>query len=311
MKVLVTGANGFVGKWLCADFLSRGHEVLGGVRSLTELAELGAEWRRRLEPVTWLEMDLERADELDAAVGQAPQAVVHLAAVASGSQARANPLMTWSVNCLGTCALLDRVERRGLETRILMISTGEVYGAGLTRPAAETDPLAPCSPYAASKAAAELAVQEFGRRTAADTVIARLFPVAGPGQPEALVASALARRILAARESGQREIAVGNLAPVRELIDVRDASVALCLLLERGESGGVYNVARGEGIALTAVLDTLAELIGWSGVGVPDPGLFRQADIPYLVGDRSRIAALGWSPRYQWRATLQDLVSSL
>ncbi len=311
MKVLVTGANGFVGKWLCADLLARGHVVLGGVRSLTELADLGAEWRRQLEPVIWLEMDLEQAEEIDAAVGQGPEAVVHLAAVASGSQARDNPLQAWLVNCLGTCALVHCLERRGLETRLVLGSTGEVYGAELTRPASEADPVAPCSPYAASKAAAELAVQEYSRRLSADTVIARLFPVVGPGQPETLVASALARRIISAKQSGRQEIPVGNLAPVRELIDVRDASVALCLLLERGEPGGLYNVARGEGLPLATVFEALVELIGWSGVGVPEPGLFRRGDIPYLVGDGSRVAALGWSPRYQWQATLQDLVASL
>jgi GDP-4-dehydro-6-deoxy-D-mannose reductase len=311
LKVLVTGANGFLGKWVCAELLARGHRVGGGVKSLNEVVDLPPSWRERLAGVRWVSLDLAHGDEVEAALRPGHDAIIHLAAVASGMEARAHPLAAWEINCLGTCAMLYGMERLGLQARFILASTGEVYGPGLSRAAREGDPVAPCSPYGASKAAAELALQEYCRRTDGDGLVARLFPFTGPGQQENYVVPALARRIRSAQQSGRAEIPVGNLAPVRELLDVRDVAPALGVLLERGERGGVYNVARGEGLALEAVFTALAEIVGWSGTPVPEPGLFRRGDIPYLVGEGTRMAALGWAPEHRWRTTLSDLVASL
>jgi GDP-4-dehydro-6-deoxy-D-mannose reductase len=311
MKVLVTGADGFVGKWTCAELLGQGHQVLGGLRASSDPRQLPIEWRDRLAEVQWVECELRSEPSVAAAFEQGPDAIIHLAAVASGAEARARPVEAWRTNCLGTCELLYAAERLGFRGRLVFASTGEVYGAGLTRPALETDPVRPCSPYAASKAAAEQAVLEAHRRAGMPFIVARPFAQTGPGQREVFVASAWARRIRQARQIGAGEIVVGNLEPVREFLDVRDVASALCVLLARGASGGIYNIARGEGVRLAEVFALLAELLGWAGRPVADSSLFRQGDIPYLVGDGSAIAALGWKPVFELRTTLADLVASL
>jgi len=311
MRVLVTGADGFVGKWTCLELLKAGHEVQGGVRKLADLDGLPGEWLERLRAVRWVECELRSAGSVEAALAGQPGAIVHLAAMASGAEARANPVAAWDINCLGTCELLYAMERAGLAARFILASTGEVYGRGLRRPATESDPVAPCSPYAASKAGAEVATLEFHRRTGGDAIVVRPFAQTGPGQRADFVAPAFARRIRAAREAGAGQITVGNLEPVREFLDVRDVASALALLLTAGRSGDIYNIAQGSGVALVDLFNQLADLLHWHGSPVPDPALFRAADIPMLVGDGSRLASLGWRARYELRKTLSDLIATL
>lgn len=307
----MTGADGFVGKWLCVELLRCGHRVLGAVRGPVDREVVPPNWRGRLEGVEWISLELLDGRSVEQALARRPEAIVHLAAIASGAQARSQPLEAWSINCLGTCELVYAIERLRLPSRVIFASTGEVYGRGLNRPMVEDDPLAPCSPYAASKAAAEQVILESHRRAGLDAVIARSFAQAGPGQRTEFVVPALARRILDAVESGHSEIPVGNLEPVREFVDVRDVATALRLLLERARGGEVYNIARGQGIELASVVQKLASIAGWQGQPRPDPSLYRAADIPYLVGNGERLAALGWRPHFSLDDSLRDLMAEL
>lgn len=308
MRVLVTGAGGFVGGALCRELLAQGHQVIGALRTAEVLDEAH---RTGLAGVEWIGFELGSAVSIEAALDRGPEAVVHLAAVASGAEARRDPLTAWTTNAMGTCALVYEIERLRPGMRFVYASTGEVYGRGYTRPIGEGDETAPCSPYAASKLAAELALQESHRRSGFNGVIARCFQQTGPGQRDAFVVPALALRVLAARRAGARTIPAGNLTPIRELTDVRDVARALTLLLGRGEPGAVYNVASGRGVSLQELLGRIALAAGWEVESVVDPALFRPADLEYLVGDGRRLSALGWTPKFELDQTLADLVAAL
>jgi len=308
MRVLVTGAGGFVGAALCRELLDQGHQVVGALRTAEVLSHAQ---RTSLAAVQWIGFELGSTVSIEAALDRGPDAVVHLAAVASGAEARRDPLTAWATNAMGTCALVYEIERLRPGIRVVFASTGEVYGRGYSRPISESDPAAPCSPYAASKRAAELALEESHRRSGFNGVIARCFQQTGPGQRDAFVVPALAQRVLAARRSGVRTIPAGNLTPVRELTDVRDVARALTLLLSRGEPGEIYNVASGRGVSLQELLRRIALAAGWEVDSVVDPALFRPADLEYLVGDGRRLAALGWTPRFELDQTLADLVEAL
>lgn len=308
MRVLVTGADGFVGRRLVDLLLAAGHEVVAGVRegavmpsgvqALPLEVRDGASVRRAVT-----------AGRLDA--------VAHLAAVASGAEALADPVRTWEVNTVGTARLLAelaQLRRDGTgEPLLLLVSTAEVYAPGPQRPLVETDAVRPRSPYAASKLAAELAAAETAARAGLAVVIARSFPHTGPGQDDRFVAPAFARRLLEARQSGARTVKTGNLAPVRDILDVRDVARAYLLLLERGAAGGaageIYNVASGRGISMDELFRRLAAAVGVNAVPEPDPALLRPVDLPYLVGDHAKLrAATGWEPRIGLDTTLADLV---
>ncbi len=307
--ILITGADGFVGKWLARALLARNHEVIGAVRDLALVDELPARWREWLQGVSWLELELGDERSIHRALARTYDMVFHLAAISSGAQARAQPLEAWRINCLGTCALLRALERQAAMPRFVLASTGEVYGAHPPHPARESDPTAPCSPYAASKLAAEVATLEYWRRTGGDVVLTRPFAQTGPGQRPEFVAAAFAERIQSAAAAGRDTVPVGNLDPIREFMDVRDMAEALIVVAEQGEPGNVYNIAAGASTRLSDLFRLIADEVGWEGRAVPDERLFRKADIPYLVGDGSRIARKGWVPRFELRTTIRDLLT--
>ncbi len=242
-------------------------------------------------------------------------AIVHLAAVASGSEARQDPGRAWVVNAAGTARLVDAAvslkDASGVDLLVLVVSSAEVYGDGPATPRVETDPLLPQSPYAASKVASEVAALEAWRRAGLRVVIARAFPHTGPGQSLLYVVPAFIQRLRAARAAGAGRVATGNLEPVRDLVDVRDVTRAYVALLQRGVPGEAYNVARGEGVTLRELFTRLATLIGVRVEPVADPTLMRSGDIRYLVGSAGKLKqATGWSPQITLEQTLREMVDA-
>jgi len=306
VTVLVTGADGFVGRWLVRALVAAGHTVVAAAGGAAP-ANLAA------EPVRWTTLDLRDQQSVERLASEPADAVVHLAGLASGSEALADPARAWEVNAVGTARLVGalgaRRARGEADPLVIVVSTAEVYGAA-TRPLTERDPVHPRSPYAASKAGAELAAAETAARTGLRVVTARAFPHTGPGQDGRFVVPALAQRMLAARRSGSRVVKVGNLDVTRDLLDVRDVAAAYVTLLGAGRTGETYNIASGTGVRLSDVFDRLAAIIGVDAIAEVDAALMRPADLPVLVGDATRLRATGWTPAIPLETTLRDLVDA-
>ena len=265
--------------------------------------------------VTLVPLEVTDSASVSAALSRPVEAIVHLAAVASGSEARQDPGRAWVVNAAGTARLVDAAAalraNLGVDPLLLVVSSAEVYGNGPASPRVETDPLSPQSPYAASKVGAEVAALEAWRRIGLRVVIARAFPHTGPGQLPVYVVPAFLQRLRAARAAGAAEVRTGNLDPVRDLLDVRDVAAAYIALLTQGTPGEAYNIARGEGVTLRELFSRLAEMVGANVKPVPDPSLMRPGDIQYLVGDASKLRrATGWSPSFTLEQTLREMVDA-
>jgi GDP-4-dehydro-6-deoxy-D-mannose reductase len=300
VKVLVTGADGFVGRWLVRRLGELGHEVVAAHGPPNNGAAA-------------LVVDVTDPASIGECIRSPVDAVIHLAAVASGSESLSDPLAAWRVNAAGTAlvagAVGELVSRGAADPVFLYASTAEVYGAGDAAPRREADPVAPCSPYAASKAAGELGALEVGRRTGLRVVVARAFAHTGPGQDTRFVAPAFVERLRLAKQRRAPAVKVGRLDPVRELLDVRDVVDAYVALLDGGAAGEVYNVCGGETLSIGELFERLAVLLDASVLPEVDPGLTRPADIPHLVGDPHKIrSATGWHPQRTLAQTLADLV---
>ncbi|MDP9349465.1 MAG: GDP-mannose 4,6-dehydratase, partial [Gemmatimonadota bacterium] len=242
-----------------------------------------------------------------------PEAVYHLAGQSSVAQSFSDPLATWDVNATGTLRLLCALRSGGLGgARVLLASSAEVYGPvpEAEQPITEDRPLRPVSPYAASKAAAELAAVQVSSADGPQVVIARSFNHTGPGHDARFALPSFARQLASHAPGSEPVLHVGNLGARRDLLDVRDVVRAYQRLVRSGEAGQAYNVCSGEACFLQDVVEEMVEISGTRARIEVDAERLRPVDIPLLVGEGSRLRALGWAPEIPLRRTLEDLLSA-
>jgi GDP-4-dehydro-6-deoxy-D-mannose reductase len=309
MRLLVTGAGGFVGGHLIGYLRSEqpGVEVFGVV-----LPHGSVTWGTGAG-MSVLEADL---DDPVAAAGVVetvrPDRIVHLAGQSSVQQSWLDPGGTLRTNVMGIVHVLDAAREQGLRPDVLVVGSAEEYGKVSQEeiPIRETAPLRPASPYAVSKVAQAALALLYGRAGGMRIVLTRTFHHTGPGRGEAFAESSFARQI-AEIEAGLRAavLRVGNLEAVRDYADVRDVVRAYWLLLERGEPGDVYNVCTGRGRRIRELLDALLVRTEARVEVLVDPERLRPSDVPAQVGDPSRLrAATGWEPSIPLEQTLLDLL---
>jgi GDP-4-dehydro-6-deoxy-D-mannose reductase len=288
VRVFVTGAQGFVGGHLVPRLLDEGFEVTATDRDLDVTDRTAVEGRLKLAR---------------------PDAIVHLAAQSSVAASAVDPETTHSVNYGGARSILEGALRCDKQPRILLIGSADQYGRASqdSPPFTEDSPLAPASAYARSKTEAEQLGTSFADR-GLEVVRIRAFGHTGPGQSDTFVLSSFARQA-AEIEAGRREpvLRVGNLASVRDFMDVDDVVEAYVRLLDPDLPADIYNVASGVGTPLRDLLDALLGLASIRPLIECDPERVRPAD--YLVGDASRLrAATGWKPRVPIEQMLERLL---
>jgi GDP-4-dehydro-6-deoxy-D-mannose reductase len=296
MRAYVTGAAGFVGRVLTAYLSECGDEVVAAD----------------------LEVDVTDAEAVGRSLRAArPEVVYHLAGFAHVGRSWSAPAETFRVNALGTLNVLEAAAGSGdagSPPRVILVSSAEVYGTTAGAAAVtEAAPMLPVSPYAASKASAEiLGLQSYLGR-GLPVVRARPFNHVGPGQTADFVVSGIARRIVEAerrwRGGPPAAISVGNLQAQRDFTDVRDVVTAYRLLAERGRAGDVYNIASGSALAVGTLVERLVQLSEIPLELVEDPQLMRPVDVPVLIGDASKLhEETGWSPSVPMETTLAQVL---
>jgi GDP-4-dehydro-6-deoxy-D-mannose reductase len=306
-RILVTGASGFVGGHLRVAL----REAFPQARLMAATrGESVAAWD---EAVTF---DLlEPAGCREAVRAARPDAVIHLAAMAAPGKSFGDPVLTWRVNLLGTVAIGEAVLAEAKGALFVQASSVEAYGDSFLegRVLAEDAPLRPANPYAASKTAAEIAVEEMARR---GLRAVRLRPCnhTGAGQSEDFVVAAFARQA-ALIAAGKQEpvMRVGALDRWRDFLDVADVCEGYVAVLRHAESlaaGAVFNLASGQPKHIGTILEDIRRIAGIAARIEEDPSRLRPTDPVRTEADAGAArAALGWAPRVPWENTLAAVVA--
>lgn len=296
MRVLVIGADGFVGAHLVAHLRHAGDTVVEGIGPHGEDAA-------DRHPV-----DVRDAARVAALVDRAhPDAIYHLAAVAYGPDASAELATAVATTVGGTANVLEAARNLDPLPTVLVPGSSEVYGAPGEDRITEAFPLRPVSLYGATKVAQESIALAFGRVHAMPVVVTRSFNHIGAGQRDSFAVASFAKQ-LRLIELGRASpiLRVGNQAPVRDFSDVRDVVRAYRLLVAGRHAGEAVNVASGEGISIGKLVTRLIAISGLDVRIEVDPQRVRAGDPLRIVGDFSRLRRLtGWTPTFALDETLR------
>ena len=304
-RVLLTGITGFIGSHLAERLLQDGHEVHGIAFEEPPYPNLA----RAAKDIQVHRGDLGDEASLRSALAAArPDAVIHLAGQAIPALAQRDAVGTIATNVMGTASLLAAVEPLH-STAFIFASSADVYGLPDRVPTGEDTPLRPTNVYAATKAAIEALVREFGDHGTHPTVILRPANTNGPRQHPGLAASGFAKQIAEA-EAGIAPTVIrhGRLDAQRDFLDVRDVAAAYAAALALApELTETYNVGSGTAVPIERLL---AILIGLARVPMTtelDPERVRAGDPSVLALDPTRFhAATGWAPVIALERSLAD-----
>jgi GDP-4-dehydro-6-deoxy-D-mannose reductase len=303
VRVLITGATGFVGRHLIQHLV----DTLPGVEIH------GTTLNPEAVPPTMHAhlIDLRDEESVRRLLEQIqPEHIYHLAAQASPRRSFEAPWETLENNIHAQLNIILACIYLQMNSRILVISSAEVYAAH-DGPLTEGTPLQPTSPYGVSKIAQDMLALQYYLSHQLPILRARPFNHLGPGQGQGYVAPDFATQI-ARIEAGLQApvLEVGNLSASRDFTDVRDVVRAYRLIVEKGQPGEVYNVASGKAHSIQELLDTLLKFSTHQIEVRVDPARFLPIDIPIKQGDASRLYhATGWTPNIPFEQTLLDILN--
>ena len=304
MHALVTGGGGFIGHHLVRRLLDDGHDV-------RVLDNFSTGRRERLEglDVSVVEGDLRSYERAHTAV-RGTDVVFHLGALPSVPRSVQDPLTSGAVNVEGTLNVLLAARDESVR-RVVFASSSSVYGANKVLPKTEEDQPLPVSPYGVSKLSAEHYCRAFTTVYGLETVSLRLFNVFGPGQDPLSQYAAVVPRFIAALAAGRSPIVYGDGTQTRDFTFVEDVIEAFMLAAEQEKiaPGDVLNVAGGSETSLLELIDTLNGLFGSQVEPQFEPA--RSGEVHRSLSDASKAErVLGWRPRWELAAALQECIAS-
>ena len=311
MNVLITGITGMVGSHL-AEYILR-EKPNTNVHGLVRWRSPKDNILGILEKVSLHLGDLRDLNSLIIILRNVrPDYIFHLAAQSYVDQSFVAPAETLTTNVVGTTNLLDAVRIAGIEPRIHICSSSEVYGQIRPDeiPIRETAPFRPASPYAVSKVSEDMIAYQYHQSYAMDIMRTRMFTHTGPRRGDVFAESAFAKQI-AEIEVGARAnpMLVGNLDSVRTIADVRDTVRAYWMLMEKGIAGEVYNIGGLDHMTIGELLDVLKEFATVPIEHVVDPSRLRPSDVTLQIPDISKFQDVtGWTPEIPVKRTLRDLI---
>jgi len=301
MRVLVTGAGGFVGSHLLRELTERGHEVFAGT------FYSGIE----INNCVRVEFNITDSNQVEAILRDIkPEGIIHLAAQSMVKYAWENPIETIKVNTVGTLVLLETVKKYLQNTKVICVGSSEEYGlsAIMGEPLTEEHHCLPQNPYATSKLAAGLIAIQMAKKDMLKVIHVRPFNHFGPGQQLGFVVSDFASQIARIEQGFSGNLVkVGDLSAQRDFTDVRDVVKAYALLLENEVELGIYNICSGIPRSAKEILESLVEMAKVDICIEVDESRYRRSEVPLFIGSARKIEReVSWRPEREFKESLME-----
>lgn len=299
-RVLIFGAGGFVGSYLCKEFLNNGYKVSGTDKG--EGSALPSE-------VDFYRTDLMQANEVEKLIGQIqPDIIVNLAAISSVGASWNLPQTTMAINVIGALNIMEAARKSEKKPRILFVGSSEEYVIS-ENPLDENTQLNANNPYGISKVTQEQFAKLYREQYGLKIYCVRPFNHTGIGQRDSFVLPSFCKQVAEIDKSGKDgKIQVGNLKVKRDFSHVKDVVRAYRMIVESDNCNQIYNVGSGNAYSLE---DMLTYIIGLSNQHIEievDQNRIRPTDQPVICCDRSLIGKeLGWEPQYNVYDALKEM----
>ena len=309
MSILVTGGTGALGFHLLSTLRGTNHELF----SFSD--EQPQPWQKS-EGVEYLNGSLLNFKDVYEVLQKVqPTHIYHLASQSSVGLSYKKPYETLSISRLCTQTFLEAARQVCPKAKILLLSSSEIYGRTdqlLTCLHKESDLPNPLTPYATSKACMELLGNQFRNAHGLHIVFARPFHFTGPHHSRRFVLPSIAHQLVKIKHYGAEPVVYsGSLDVSRDVVDVRDVARGMIQILNTAESGEVFNICCGKSYTFRELVEMLVDIAGVSVDFRVDPTYERSNDIPLLIGDPTKITALGWKPMITIEDCLTDLFNEM
>ena len=305
MKILVTGGAGFIGSNFVEMFTQDAFPQISEIVVLDELTYAGSlenlDKSMTDSRVSFIEGDICDFEAVQKAT-KGVDAILNFAAESHVDRSIDSAFEFVRTNILGVQNLLDVAKRNGLK-RFLQVSTDEVYGSIATGSWSENETLLPNSPYAASKAAADLLVRSYSRTHGMDTIITRCSNNYGPRQYPEKIIPFFVKTLM----SGGKVPIYGDGSNIRDWLHVTDHCQGIAIALTKGKAGEIYNIGGGTELRNIDLSKKILEILGFDDSRLEYVTDRKGHDQRYSV-DWSKIAAIGYRPQKNWEIGITETV---
>jgi len=301
MKVLITGASGFTGRFMM--------EYLEGQKNLELFCLSRKDFQETRKETTWISCDLRDEVEVDRVIHDiVPDRIIHLAGLNSGPMKE-----LIETNIIGTDNLLNAIHSFHEQCRTLVIGSSAEYGFSKDKPIKEDTFLNPVGAYGVSKVAQDLLARSYFHRDGIQVAVARPFNLIGPGQGSSYVCGRIISQVVEIENKMRKTIDLHEIKSSRDFLDVRDAVKAYWSILDHDLfsdicAGNAINVGSGKSYSIAQVLEII-----WKILGKKFPvALSKRPEkilVPYQQSDNSFItSAIGWIPKIELEESLKDML---
>lgn len=332
-KILISGANGFLGSHLTDYCIKQGKKVYGIDLPDRPLKNLSHYTQGKLlfssdekikmfdefiqiptssEDFIFIEGDLNNAELLEKIIKKTnPKYIFHFGAQPLVIPSWEDPVTTIKTNVIGTINIFEAIKKHKIKTRVIVACTSAEYGTttSINRPLKETDPLLAIHPYGISKIATELLARQYYINFGIEAINIRFFNQTGPRKIGDACADFISKIAKIELELTEPVIEVGNLNPYRDFTGIRDSLNAIWLAATKGKPGETYNVCSGKKIQIRQILN-MALSFSSKKIEVREniPKKLRKTDEDIILGDNSKIKKeLGWEISTPFEETLKDM----